>query len=227
MIYLGLDDTDTPQTGGTGRLARRIANALSSQFTVLGVTRHQLLQDPRVPCTKKNSAACIPLDADVSALPTLQDWIPKLVGKEVRQGSDPGICITADVPDAVIHYARAVKTSLVTQAGARSLARDRGIYLRGLGGDESGVIGALAAVGLAADGNDGRYVLVGRIRDLRGLLSVEDILQAGVISVQTLAGQVIRQGKVKVEKLRPARRGGMPVLFVEKGQEHWLPLKLD
>jgi hypothetical protein len=32
---------------------------------------------------------------------------------------------------------------------------------------------------------------------------------------------------VQCDKLRPARRGGRPVLFVEWADGYWLPLKLD
>jgi len=61
MLFIGLDDTDTLESRGTGRLARRIAAALAADYSVLGVTRHQLLVDPRVPCTRNNSSAAIAL----------------------------------------------------------------------------------------------------------------------------------------------------------------------
>ena len=69
MIYIGIDDTDNLNSRGTGRLARNIAAALSSDFTVLGVVRHQLLQDPRVPFTSHNSSATILLDDKGRARP--------------------------------------------------------------------------------------------------------------------------------------------------------------
>ena len=61
MIFIGMDDTDTLESRGTGHLARQIAATLSAEHTILGVTRHQLLVDPRVPCTKNNSSATIVL----------------------------------------------------------------------------------------------------------------------------------------------------------------------
>jgi hypothetical protein len=45
--------------------------------------------------------------------------------------------------------------------------------------------------------------------------------------VVTLDGQPVDQGLVLADKLRPARRGGQPVLFVEWQADHWQPLKLD
>lgn len=61
-LFIGLDDTDILTSRGTGHLAREIAAVLQGAgHTLLGVTRHQLLRDPRVPCTKKNSCAAIHL----------------------------------------------------------------------------------------------------------------------------------------------------------------------
>jgi hypothetical protein len=37
----------------------------------------------------------------------------------------------------------------------------------------------------------------------------------------------VTDGMVLADKLRPARRNGQPVLFVERQADHWLPLKLD
>jgi len=57
MVLIGMDDTDNLESRGTGSLARQVAAALAADYTLLGVTRHQLLKDPRVPCTKNNSSA--------------------------------------------------------------------------------------------------------------------------------------------------------------------------
>ena len=89
------------------------------------------------------------------------------------------------------------------------------------------MIGALAAIGLAASGDDGRYVQVGSIRDLEGLLPIADVLSAGITSVKTLDSEPVTEGLVLTDKLRPARRGGQAVLFVERQDDHWLPLKLN
>ena len=64
MFYIGLDDTDTLQSRGTGHLARQIAADLAADYHVCGVTRHQLLYDPRVPFTAKNSCAAIALESN-------------------------------------------------------------------------------------------------------------------------------------------------------------------
>ena len=226
MIFIGMDDTDNLTSRGTGHLARHIAAVLAADYTVLGVIRHQLLEDPRVPCTKRNSCAAIILD--VQSMPTsLMEQVQQLMLDDFQPGSDPGLCLAQIVPDIITEFGRRAQTELVTQTDARSLAKTYNIPLLGLGGDEDGVIGALAAVGLAAGGNDGRYVEVGRIRELSGLQPVPTILAAGVMAVQTLTGQLVAEGLVQTDKLRPARRNGQPVAVVERVDDYWQPLKLN
>ncbi len=89
------------------------------------------------------------------------------------------------------------------------------------------MIGALAAVGLAADGSDGRYVLAGGSRTLSGLQPVAAVLAVGIDAVRTLDGKPVTEGLVQTDKIRPARRGGRPVAVVEWAGEYWQPLKLD
>ena len=142
-------------------------------------------------------------------------------------GSDPGLCGAAAVPAEVVEFGRRVQKELVTREQARSLAGALDIPLLGLGGDESGIIGALAAVGLAASQEDGRYVLVGRSRELSGLQPVSAVLAAGISAVRTPDGHAVLDGVLQTDKLRPARRGGEAVAIVEWAGDHWLPLKLD
>ena len=227
MVWIGLDDTDNEESRGTGSLARRIANDLAIDFSVLGVTRHQLLEDPRVPCTKRNSCAAIHLDHDEVDEGALVSRIREIMNSDFQPGSDPGLCVASCVSNAIIAFGRFTQVQLVTQQSARALAADHNINLLGLGGDEDGVIGALAAVGLAAQGNDGRYVQVGTIRELTGLQPVPAIIAAGVTAVRTLDGCSVKQGLVLADKLRPARRGCKPVAVVEWDADYWMPLKLN
>lgn len=233
-VLIGLDDTDNLSSRGTGNLARQIASQLAGSdwtlagFSLLGVTRHQLLVDPRVPCTKNNSSAAIALSAspgaDLDALfAAVRDWMLA----DFQPGSEPGLCLAVDPGHLLADFGCRAQCELVTAAAAYELAELSGARLVALGGDGGGVIGALAAVGLAASGEDGRYISIGQVRDLTGLLPVAEVLAAGVRRVQTLDGKPVTEGFVQVEKLRPARRGGQPVAVVERSGEVWLPLKLD
>jgi tRNA(Ile2) C34 agmatinyltransferase TiaS len=229
LVIIGLDDTDNLESRGTGRLARQIALDLMEDYVVAGVTRHQLLVDPRVPYTAHNSSAAIYLEVPQKANPeALFERVQRAMLADFQTGSDPGLCIAAgQAPEAIIAFGRRAQAQVVTQAEAYRLVGEHHLLLQGLGGSRDGVIGALAAVGLAASQEDGRYIQVGRLRQLAGLQPVAEVLAAGVSAVQTLDGQGVTEGFILADKLRPARRGGKPVQYVERSGDHWQPLKLD
>ena len=233
MIYIGIDDTDNKTSRGTGHLARLIAADLAQDYRLLGVTRHQLLVDPRIPYTAKNSSAAIaleapePAQAGPTALPAIFERVRALMEASYQPGSDPGLCVAAAVPPAITEFGRRAQKTLVDQYAARQLAADYDLLLAGLGGNQGGVIGALAAVGLAACGDDGRYILIGNLRELSGELPVSAILAAGVSAVQTLDGKPVDDILLQADKLRPARRNGLPIQYVAYQDGAWTPLKLD
>lgn len=221
MIHVGIDDTDMPDTPGTNQLARALVQQVAETYRCVRITRHQLLEDPRVPYTSHNGSASILLQ------PLVPAGLAPLIGR-LRQGlldwfvpgSDPGLCVAEVVPVEVTEFALRCQRELVTQDMARTLAAAWGIYLEGLGGTAGGVIGALAAVGLSAAGDDGRVVRIGTWPD--DLAGVQDLrtLQARGVEVRRLAGgEAIRSGRVEVGKhLRPNLRGQRIVLFVEPSQ---------
>jgi len=227
MIIIGLDDTDIVGSRGTGHLARTVAEALQASGRVAGIVRHQLLIDLRIPYTAKNSSAAILLESPKVDRETLFEQVKDIMLNAFQSGSDPGLAVAEIVPSPVVAFGQRAKREIVTQQEAGDLAAAHNIMLAGLGGTNGGMIGALAAVGLSAGGNDGRYILTGRIRDLSGPVAVGEILDAGIDAVQTEDGQPVSDGIVLAEKLRPARRGGRVVLFVERQEGQWIPLKLD
>jgi hypothetical protein len=226
LIFIGMDDTDNLESRGTGRLSRAIADELSRDFEIRGVVRHQLLVDPRVPYTSHNSCAVIlaegPSDTDLAVL---FERVKAQMLADFQTGSDPGLCVTAHVPPEVVAFGHKTQSAFVTQSEARDLAAAHGILLAGLGGTQDGVIGSLAGVGLSFEGNDGRYLQLGHIRELTGLQSVQTILDAGVSAIQTLDGQPVTQGLIMADKIRPARRNGQPVALVQWAEDHWQPIK--
>lgn len=228
MIVIGIDDTDTLQSRGTGALARQVAADLAREYAVLGVVRQQLLRDPRVPCTKNNSSKAIVLDdGETIDLAAVAARVRALMLADFQPGSDPGLCVARDVPADVIVFGARAQRELLTQAEAYTLARTHGIHLEELGGDGMGVIGALAAVGLTAGGEAGRYIEVGQVRGLAGTQPIAAVLAAGIGTVQTADGRPVTSGLIQTDGLRPARRDGRPVAIVQPAGEVWLPLKLD
>lgn len=227
MLYIGIDDTDILNSRGTGHLGRMIAETLSTDFTVTGVTRHQLLVDPRIPYTAKNSCAAIHVEAAQSDIPAIDKLVEKILTDHFEEGSDPGLALGVNVPPAITEFGKNAQKLILSKDLARATADQHHITLKGLGGTNDGIIGALSAVGLAAGGNDGRYIQIGQVRDMEGLVTIEQLLAAGVQAVRTLSGEPVSQGMVNTEKLRPARRESQVVLYVEKAGEIWMPLKVD
>lgn len=229
VLLLALDDTDNLHSPGTGRLARDIASEIQKHYTVLGVTRHQLYQHPAIPMTSNNSCAVIHVSG---AGDTASDEIYALARgfmlRSMVHGSDPGIAVALShqiTPD-VIEFGKATKNTIVNQDRARKIAGDAGVRVEGLGGSHDGIIGAVAGIGLAATGNDGRFVMKGALRTVRGVQSVSALLDAGIDRVSTVDGIPVVDGEVALEKFpRPALINGGAVLFVQKRENHYIDIK--
>ncbi len=231
MIYIGLDDTDTKESRGTGKLARAIATTLSAHSTIFGVTRHQLFVHPSIPFTSHNSCAVIHAEASTAAITELYEATREIMLNDFITGSDPGLAIAAhdQITVALISFGLDAKKTIVTQERAKQVAKNSGIRFESLGGTGDGIIGAIAGVGLASLKNDGRFLLKGRNRELAaGVRSVTEILDAGIDEVQTLKGLAVNEGKVKILKnATPSFVRGRAVLFVEEHDGCLVALKRD
>ncbi|MHB8897438.1 MAG: hypothetical protein ACYC6Y_01685 [Thermoguttaceae bacterium] len=228
VIWVGIDDTDVLASRGTNQLARAIAAALAVEYRCVRIVRHQLLDDPRIPYTSHNSSASIGLEpAGRLDLPRLAGMCRELMLADFIEGSDPGLCVAGDVPAAITEFGVRCQSEVVTQADACELARRHGLWLEGLGGTCGGVIGALAAVGLAATGDDGRIVQLAQWPDdLSGVVPVCRLHERDVAVCCRASGQWIDEGLVDVGKhLRPNRRWGKNVLFVEEDSGDHRPRK--
>jgi hypothetical protein len=229
VIYVGIDDTDTLETRGTNQLARQLARHVAGRLHCRMIVRHQLLEDPRVPCTSKNGSASLVFDGKAdSNVGWLIDQLRGVMKAEFVPGSDPGLCVATRVPSAIVDYGLRCKKVLIEQDEPRALARMHGLHLEGLGGTEGGVIGALAAIGLVMTGEDGRIVqLGGWDDDLTGICAVASI-RARDVEVCELATSVpVDSGSIDVGKrLRPNLRHGGPVLFVSRLGIDWQAVRL-
>ena len=221
MIYVGIDDTDTLDSPGTNQLARALVRQIAARWRCLLIVRHQLLEDPRVPCTSHNGSASILLEPqDGAGVESLVEELRAAMCQRFVAGSDPGLCVATAVPLPVAEFGGRCQREFVEQSEARELASRHKLYLRGLGGTEGGVIGALAAVGLAAGGDDGRIVQIGEWPDdLDGVQEIARLHQRGVQVRRLESSEVVTSGRVDVGKhLRPNYRRGQAVLFVERGE---------
>jgi hypothetical protein len=173
MKYLvGIDDTDTTESRGTGFHARQLALKLEEAGigSVFGITRHQNYVHPAIRYTSQNSSACLLIETE--NLEKLKAFCHKFLLEIAPDGSDVGLCIARedDIPKLVTKWGNRVKYELLTKEEALEIAsKFDSIYLEGLTGTHDGIIGALAAVGLRAYGNDGRFIWLKHKRELRDL----------------------------------------------------------
>ena len=226
MIFIGLDDTDADGEPGTNRLARRVAQRLAQRWGVYGITRHQLLVHPSIPYTSKNSSAAIMLrEAEAVRLEEIARVVCELVLEGSAPGSDPGVCVAERVPQEVTRFGRRAQRQVLSRQAAHCLAARCKLYLEGLAGTKEGVTGALAAVGLAASGHDGRFVQLGQWPDdLSGRQARQVLIERGVeLFIREPDGTAVEPQSVDVGKrLRPAYRGGRVVLHVLPAPSGWV-----
>ncbi|MCX5998818.1 MAG: hypothetical protein NTU41_04305 [Chloroflexi bacterium] len=236
VVYIGLDDTDMPGTVGTGRVARELASYLEElgMGRSLGVTRHQLLVDPRIPYTSHNSSLCLAMEGTRP----VSDWLApctRYVLEHSQSGADPGVCLCEHdgVTEAVREFGRLATSVVLSKSGAVECAARNSLFAVELGGTGGGIIGAIAAVGLRHTGCNGRYVGLRGIREVAGCVSAGDLVRltdiAGVVDGR---GQPIADAEVvdTLNWVRPSLVGGRPVLRVEpdphsNGRRTWIPIK--
>jgi hypothetical protein len=215
MIYIAMDDTDMPDTRGTGALARQLAAALADRCEIRGVSRHQLLRDPRVPMTKNNSANVVHVVRTALSVEELAEFAEAHVRANFIEGSDPGLCVAGHMAPRVVEFGVRAKRALVTQREALESLAGIDAVAKCLGGTGDGIIGAVAAVGLAASGNDGRFVQIGGIRELPDTVEVADLAAAGVERVTTMDGDTVNSGRIlDGAKIRPEIVDNCPVVLV-------------
>lgn len=231
-IFVGIDDTDNPGSRGTGRLARNIAAELGTRFDLYGVTRHQLFVHPDIPYTSHNSSAVIHLKgcstADVSRI---FRTAKKLMLADYIEGSDPGLAVATSeqVAPCVAAFGMDAKRTIVTMDRAEKLALNVGIVYEGLGGTCGGIIGAIAGIGLASTGSDGRFLMKGHTRDLKYCVrTLPEVLASGIDQVATIDGRPVNGGRVDLGRsANPSFVHGKAVLFVEERDGYLVALKRD
>eukprot|EP01022_Parablepharisma_sp_SALTPOND_P021874 TRINITY_DN4372_c2_g1_i1.p5 TRINITY_DN4372_c2_g1~~TRINITY_DN4372_c2_g1_i1.p5 ORF type:complete len:243 (+),score=96.41 TRINITY_DN4372_c2_g1_i1:1235-1963(+) len=228
-LFIAIDDTDNPDTMGTGRLSRLLAADLEARGLTRGasVTRHQLLVHPDIPYTSHNSSAC--LEAEALAPPEeVFAAARKFMLANLHDGANPGLCLApvGAVPPALADLGkRAQKVVLPVEEGY-ALAESEGIHTWRHGPTGQGIIGALSGVGLRSTGDDGRFIELEGIREVGGVLSVDEIItRTAVTSVVSGTGQELA-GTERVDTLdwiRPTLRDGSPVMEVESRDGVWQP----
>lgn len=227
-VYIGFDDTDIRDADrGTGKLARWFEQELPEECSVWGVVRQQLLVNELIPYTSHNSSACVVVECpETVSLEELTERAISHIKCYFIDGSDPGLCVYPEGHPAIsnlVAFGRACAERVVSQKEA--LIASTGVHLSGHGGTNGGIIGAAAAVGLTYKGWSGRFIELGRLRDIPASVEVGTLEQMG-IRVISLDRDAQVPGPADIVEnngwLRPRLLGGCPVLPVEpRGQGRW------
>ncbi|MGE0078887.1 MAG: hypothetical protein AB7S48_13590 [Bacteroidales bacterium] len=222
-FLVGIDDTDNLESRGTGFVGRTMAEQIVANGlgTTGAISRHQLLFDPRVPYTSHNSSLCI--EVETNDKDELLNFMIKYLLKACAIGSDCGLCmIDADnIPSSVIDWGKTAKQDLVRQIDGLNLAKRENITLIGLTGNHDGVIGSMAAIGLRASGNDGRFVAL-KGTDVRTITGVKTLAELkALVEIDraiTLNGEIVdNSSSILMEGwLRPVHQEGLITLIVSK-----------
>lgn len=228
-LLIGIDDTDNDQSPGTGRLARDLAQTLRQRgMRALSVTRHQFLLDPAIPYTSHNSGACIALETS-DGMDAIRSAVEH-VAQASHPGSDPGICLApADkVPDDVKAWGLAAAQEVLNLSDAFDTVRNTAMQLYGVGGTCEGVIGALAAVGQYAEGNQGRFIDLPGLRELTGCVAGADLESLG-IQLEHVGGiryPAPTDRYATLDWVRPTLTRGRPMLAMEWSEQRnaWIPV---
>ncbi len=233
LVVIAIDDTDMPDTRGTGRLARMLTQELEEAGLgrSVGVTRHQFWDGPGVPFTSHNSANAIGLDSAAS-LDDLEAFARRVMEREFIEGSDPGLALlTGPAPAEVIAFARRAQRELVRRQEAEALIDACGLRVRGLAGTRDGMIGALCASALRWEGNDGRYIGLPGIRDLVGRVRVASVFATAPVAAVIDEGTGSNLDAAVMldtgDWVRPRLMDGRPVVVARPSDEAGVWINAD
>nr|HEX4319005.1 hypothetical protein [Kofleriaceae bacterium] len=237
QTYLvAVDDTDFGESIGTGALIRELGASFerAGVGSIEGITRHQLLVHPDIPYTSHNSSACLALDTE-RTLDDVVEHAAKFVVDHLHAGADPAICVLEErAGGSLSAFGKRCQAQVVTKADAHAAIAAAGAHARELGGTGGGVIGAAAAIGLRATGNDGRFISARGTRSHWGRLTVADIVGKMMIHhVVDLQQRVLPPDMVvhvTIDGVRPDLIDGHAVLAVRPradGDYEPLPTKKD
>jgi hypothetical protein len=210
---------------GTGKVGRWFADELPDGCRLWGVVRQQLLVHDAIPYTSHNSAAVAVIEIPgLEVVPELTERAIVHLENHWMEGSDPGLCVAWEGCPALPRleaFGRRATVEVVTQPEAYTAAE--GAHLSAHGGEEHGVIGAAAGVGLTFAGWNGRlieYAVDGRLlRDFPDPVPVAELEAAGMLVVSTDRDAPVPLPEHLIVThgwLRPRLWGGRPVVPVSR-----------
>ncbi len=227
-LYVSIDDTDNKESFGTGKMARMLSDGLREQHLIghATITRHQFLIHPDIPYTSHNSSACIEADEEAGDSRSIFEFSAAFLTSHFHVGSNPGLCVGQErrVPPELVEFGLRAQREVITIDEARRLSDRLGIALWWQGETGQGIIGAMGGMGLRSTGNDGRFIGLAGIREITGMVRVDDILRRTPVERIIAGDGEALKGEEMVDTLdwiRPVLRDGAIVLVVLKEEGVW------
>jgi hypothetical protein len=228
IIFIAIDDTDNKESIGTGRLSRMLADELLQigLASHTSITRHQLLVHPNIPYTSHNSSACIEAIAN-AAIEEVATVSREFLIKNYHETANPGLCVAEkeSVPDGLKQFGYRAQREVIDIGEARAVGKQLELSLWWYGETGQGCIGAMAGVGLRSAGNDGRFIDLAGIRNLKGIMSVGSLLgQSAIHQVVSVSGEMLNDEEVidTQDWIRPTLHDGQVILFVKRNGNLWI-----
>jgi hypothetical protein len=222
---LGIDDTDSPKTGDTSQNTASLALTLGQKLESLALARllniscHPLFQHPSIAHTSSNIACCLLLDSDPQKLREIDMTTRLTLRGQSAATANPGYALAAwnNFDPEVVAWGKMAKISSIQRMDAITLARRSGISIAGITGSGAGVIGALSAVGLRYDGNDGYIYWMPGLDKLTGIHTQVEINQ--FIHFESIESEHHKRPALDdrilfTEGIKPVLRDGRVVLQV-------------
>lgn len=232
QLLIAIDDTDNEESMGTGKLSGMLAEELEQKglMSRTSVTRHQLLVHPDIPYTSHNSCACIEGVTTNHNMTQIADRAKSFLVENFHQGANPGLCVRdrEAVPAVLRLFGRRAQREVLSIEETRELAGKLEITVWWQGETGQGCIGAMAGVGLRSTGEDGRFIGLSGIREIKGRVSVGEVLGSSAIQ------QVLddKGGSLQAHEIidtrdwvRPSLHHGQAVLFVVREEDIWRPVE--
>lgn len=194
LFFLGIDDTGQPGKSGSSETALALGLHLQARklARLVHVSAHALIPPAEIPHSSLNHAYCLTLEGEAQQLREIDMESRVYLMRHSATGANPGFALAPRerVIERIQNWGKACQMFTMERREALDLARSLGIMAAGFTGSGSGVIGALAAMGLRASGSDGWIFWLSGLPDLKGVMTFSEILQISTFDyVKSLRGR--------------------------------------
>jgi hypothetical protein len=222
IFYVGIDDTGQPGNGGTDQSALELGLHLQALNLahLVHVSTHALIPADAIPGSFDNHASCLTLESEVQRQREIDMESRVFLIHHSAAGANAGFALASrdKVNERLLSWAKACRMFVMERQEALELARASGIVAAGFTGNGSGIIGAIAAIGLRFSGCDGWITWQPGLPDLKGIMTFGEILQHSTFDyVKSLRGKTpqFRDHIQLGERVTPLLHEGHSVLLLE------------